>query len=168
VASTSIIYQDFNNKISINYFIDLLEVLAENGLDQSELDSLACVLFLSLEGTPLGEKLKWADDYHDCYQVLIENIDLFDSNFIYTFELTRRHVQIRAFLNFEKHEHINWTKVKIDRLLRYRQILAGWIPYLSKLPPILPECKIDFYKHGIDATYNIRFTNIQASLLSAD
>lgn len=152
-----IIYGDLNNKISLNYFTDLLEVLHQNGLTQSELDNLACVLFLSLGGTQLGEKFKKAKNYYECYEVLANNVHLFDSNFEYSFELDRTKLQITASLDFDKHSHVEWSYGRMERLLRYRQILIGWYSFLSKLPPIFPEVKVEYGLTKIDALYVIKF-----------
>lgn len=160
-----LIYGDLNNKISLNYFMDLLDMLAENGLTQKELDNLACVLFLSLETTPLGEKFSKARSYFECYEVLANNVHLFDHNFEYTFELDRQQLRIRAFLPFDSHTHINWSKARMDRLMRYRQILIGWYSYLSKLPPIFPEYTVEPCSQGICGTYIIRFDDQQPNRL---
>ena len=89
-------YSNLDNKISINYFVDLLEILFENGMNQNELDNLAGVLFLGLEGTVLGNKFKKAQSYFECYEVLAQNIQLFDSNFDYQFELDKTQVLIKS------------------------------------------------------------------------
>ena len=101
------IYGDLNNRISLNYFVDLLEVLAGYGLMQDELDNLACVMFLSLSDTPLGEKFKKATNYYDCYEIVANNVHLFDSNFVYTFDLDRKKIQLRSFLQYENHAQID-------------------------------------------------------------
>lgn len=152
-----VIYANVDNKISLNYFTDLLEVLAQNGFSQDELDHLACVLFLSLEGTPLGNQFKKAKSHYECYEVLASNVHLFDSNFQYTFELDRKQLQIHASLSFDKHAHVQWSFQRMERLLRYRQILIGWYPFLAKLPPQFPVCKITQTANGIDALYTIHF-----------
>lgn len=152
-----IIYGDLNNKISLNYFTDLLELLDQNGLSQDELDNLACVLFLSIQGTPLGEQFKKAKTYYECYEVLANSVHLFDSNFEYTFRLERTQVQIKAALHFDNHSHVQWSFARMERLLRYRQILIGWYSFLSKLPPIFPECSLEVGKSGIYAIYTIKF-----------
>ncbi|MFZ3228956.1 MAG: hypothetical protein WA160_02035 [Pseudobdellovibrio sp.] len=160
-----IIYGNLNNKISLNYFTDLLEVLAQNGLTQSELDNLACVLFLSIEGTLLGEQFKKAKNHYECYQVLANNVHLFDSNFSYTFEFDRNQMRASAYLDFEKHSHTQWSHERLQRLLRYRQLLIGWYSYLSNLPPLFPECTVKVTKQGIDALYVVKFKDQSANSL---
>jgi hypothetical protein len=154
-----LIYSNADNKISINYFIDLLDVLADADLNQIELDSLAGMLFLGLEGTPLGERFRKARNYYECYEVLAENIKLFDSNFEYTFELDANHVHIRSTFSFDKHFHEKWNLEKMMRLVRYRQILAGWYPYLSMLPPLVPKHSLRTYNDRIEASYYMEFTD---------
>ena len=151
------IYANLDNKISLNFFIDLLEVLHENGLGQHELDTLACVMFLGFAETPLGEAFSKAKNHYDCYKIACENIHLFDSNFIYTFELDRSAFRMTAFLPFDHHAQINWMQVKLQRLLRYRQLLVGWFPYLSMLAPVLPEVKTQSLPDGIRSFYKVDF-----------
>lgn len=152
-----LIYANLDNKISLNYFIDLLELLAEHGLKQDELDSLACVLFLSLGDTPLGQKFKKAKTYYESYEVLAQNIHLFDSNFTYNFELDRKHIQLQAVLYFDNHPHIDWSRTNINRLLRYRRFLIGWFPYMANLAPIFPHYTSSFHKDRVEATYTLKF-----------
>ena len=152
-----VLYDNLNNRISLNYFMDLLEALSESGFDQHELDNVACVLFLSLEFTPLGEKFKNARTHFECYEVLANNVQLFDSNYLYTFDIDRTRICIRSFLHFDNHPHIDWSQARIDRLLRYRRVLIGCYPFLSKLTPIFPEVKVERSKYGIGETYTIKF-----------
>ncbi|MBC7465664.1 MAG: hypothetical protein H7256_06685 [Bdellovibrio sp.] len=160
-----LIYSSFDNKISLNYFVDLLEILASNGLKQDELDNLACVLFLTLSRTALGQKFKAAKTYFDCYSVLAENVHLFDTNFNYKFDLDRSQVRIETSLVYENHPHLNWSLARMDRLMRYRQIMMGWFPFLSKLPPIYPENVLKHTVTGVEASYVIKFTDYVPSQL---
>ena len=150
-------YSNLDNKISINYFVDLLEILFENGMNQNELDNLAGVLFLGLEGTVLGNKFKKAQSYFECYEVLAQNIQLFDSNFDYQFELDKTQVLIKSNFFFDKHFHQSWTPEKMMRLIRYRQILSGWYPFLAKLPPIFPQHTLKVFPNRIESCYLIKF-----------
>lgn len=160
-----LLYTDLDNQVSINYFIDLLETLAESGLSERELDNLAGVLFLSLENTALGSKFKKAKSYYECYEILSQSSQLFDCNFSYDFDLNRKQVRIESFLDYGKHFHIDWTVAKLNRLIRYRHLLMGWFPYLSKLPPILPEHKVEYCESGLKTTYTIKFIENSSSLL---
>jgi hypothetical protein len=152
-----LMYADMNNKISLNYFIDLLEILADSGLTQTELDKLSCVLFLTLGETPLGLKFKSAKNHQECYSVLSDNALLFDSNFQYQFKIDRKQAEITAFLPYENHSHMKCTEQKFARLLRYRQFLMGFFPYLSKLPAIIPHSFQTFHSEGLKTTYIIKF-----------
>jgi len=162
-----LIYNNFDNKISLNYFVDLLEMLAQHGLSQEEIDNLSCVLFLSISKTTLGERFRTAKTYYDCYTILAACAHLFDSNFVYSFELDRRQCYLKAFLPYDNHSHIDWSVAKMERLLRYRQILMGWFPYLSKLPPIIPETTIKYRPDGIEAVYYMPFSDSGLSPLFA-
>jgi hypothetical protein len=153
-----LIYENHDNKISLNYFVDLLDVLSLNGFSNEELDSLACMIFLTLDNTLLGAKFKKAKNYFDCYSVLSENILLFDSNFEYTFEVDRNQTRAITFLSFEKHWHMKWDTSQLAKLLRYRQLLISWMPYLSNLPPIMAESHTEHMKDGIQTIYTIRHT----------
>ncbi len=152
-----LIYDDLNNKISLNFFMDLLEALSENGMMQDELDNLACVLFLSLENTPLGQKFKKAQNPFECYEVVAQNIHLFDNNFVYDFALDSKRLRIQAFLHYDSHAHIDWSAARLERIMRYRQILVGCYAYLSNLRPLFPECKTEKSKYGIITTYTVTF-----------
>lgn len=158
-----LIYTNHDNKISLNYFVDLLAMLAENGLTPSELDDLACVMFLTLGQSPIGKRFGLVKTYYDCYQLLASVTDLFDTNFVYNFELHRTQVIIRAFLPYDKHAQIDWTKTNLNKLFRYRRILIGWFPFLSKLPPILPKTELKYLAAGIEETYKIIFTDRKPS-----
>ena len=162
-----LIYDDHNNKISLNFFMDLLDTLAEFGMSQAELDNLACMLFLSLEDTPLGQKFRRAKNHFECYEVVAQNVHLFDKNFVYDFELDRKHLRIQAFLHFDSHDHINWSEAKLERLMRYRQLLVGCYAYLSKLSPRFPECKIERLKYGVNTTYIVNFDDCDTNRIFA-
>ena len=152
-----LLYSNHDHKISLNYFIDLLESLSGNGFSQNEIDHLASVLFLSIENTPLGQEFKRAKNYYECYEVLAKNIHLFDSNFTYEVDIDRKSFRMRACLHFDLHGQIQWEKTKVDQLLRYRQILLGWFPFLSKLPPLYPKCSTTRSHHGLCTEYSLTF-----------
>ncbi|MEK6628994.1 MAG: hypothetical protein AABY53_10240 [Bdellovibrionota bacterium] len=152
-----LIYSDQNNKISLNYFMDLLELLSQNGLTQDELDSLACVLFLSLGETTLGKKFKNAKTYYECYEILAQNIHLFDSNFDYSFELDQVRCKISANLHFDNHSHIDWAKARVNKLFRYRIFFVAWLPYLAKLSPVFPQNKITAHSGIITMEHMVDF-----------
>jgi hypothetical protein len=123
------------------------------------------VLFLSLASTPLGEKFKKARNYYECYEVVAQNVHLFDNNFVYSFDLDRTQIRIQAFLPFDVHTHIDFSKNRLDRLLRYRRILIGCYPFLSGLTPLFPETTVEQSKYGVNETYVVRFQERGANLL---
>jgi hypothetical protein len=155
-----VLYSDLDATISLNYFIDLLDTLAKNGFSESEIDSLACLLFLGIEQTELGKKFATAKSYAECYEVLATNIFLFDSNFVYTSDLDATQYVLKAYLPYDRHYHFNWNQISITRLLRYRQTLMGWFPYLSRLTPIRPTVEIEYLSTGIQATYTAKFSHL--------
>ncbi len=158
-----LIYANIDNKISINYFVDLLDALAKTDLSQTEIDSLAGMLFLGIEGTSLGDRFKKACNYYECYEVLAQNITLFDSNFEYTFELEKSQVLIRSKFQFDKHYQEKWSLEKILRLERYRHLLSGWYPFLSKLTPVVPKHTVQAFSNRIEASYLIKFNELPAT-----
>lgn len=160
-----LIYSNLDNRISFNYFVDLMDALVKSGLSQTELDSLCGMLFLGIEGTLLGDKFKRARNYYESYEVVTQNINLFDSNFEYTFELQRNQLLIRSKFLFDKHFHENWSVERILRLERYRHLLTGWFPFLSKLPPLVPQHTLQSYANRIEATYLIKFDEPHFALL---
>lgn len=158
-----LIYSNIDNKISINYFVDLLDALAKTDLSQTEIDSLAGMLFLGIEGTALGDKFKKARNYFECYEVLAQNIAMFDSNFEYAFELEKDKVLIRSKFQFDKHFQEKWSLEKIMRLERYRHLLSGWYPFLSKLAPVVPKHSVQAFPNRIEASYLIKFDEIPST-----
>jgi len=165
LSISPLLYSNLDNKISINYFMDLLDMLAQNGMSEMEIDNLAGVLFLTISKTSLGRRFQQATTYFECYGILSESSQLFDSNFTYNFDMDRKKVHIESFLSFDKHFHMNWSQTRLQRLIRYRQILMGWFPYLSKLPPILPEHKVEYSDTGVKCTYIINYDARNANSL---
>lgn len=155
-----VIYNDLDETISLNYFIDLLDTLAKNGFSENEIDSLACLLFLGIEHTNLGQQFAAARSYAECYEVLATNIYSFDSNFVYTSDIDATQYVLKAYLPYDRHYHFNWNEVSITRLLKYRRTLIGWFPYLSRLVPIRPMVEIRYLSTGIEATYTVKFSHL--------
>ena len=156
-----LVYSNLEDKISLNYFIDLLDILSENSISPEELDSLACVVFLGIGSTQLGEQFKKTKNYYECYELLANSAHLFDSNFLYTVDISPKEVVIDAYLPFDRHDHILWPKVKMEKLFRYRQLLMGWFPFLANLAPILPECKIVYTSNGVSTRDKINIPTEQ-------
>lgn len=141
-------------------FCGPVRAIAAAGLTQCEIDSLSGMLFLGIEGTPVGNEFSKASNYFECYRVLSEQITQFDNNFEYTFDLEKTHCLIRAKFLFDKHSHEPWTLKKILRLERYRHLLSGWYPFLSNLPPVLPIHSLQAYSNRIEASYLILFPKL--------
>lgn len=149
-----LLYSDLNNRISLNYFMDLLNILAEHGFTQNDLDQLACVMFLSLDQTPqMRADFSSARNYYECYEVVAKTFKNLDSNFRIHVDLDRTQFNITTFLDYDNHSHIDFSKDQIDKILRYRLILSGWFPYLSNLAPIMPEYKVQYTADGIRCDY---------------
>ncbi|OQW53404.1 MAG: hypothetical protein A4S09_07330 [Proteobacteria bacterium SG_bin7] len=155
-----LLYRDLEETISLNYFIDLLDILGKNGFSENELESLACLLFLGIENTDLGKKFSAARSYAECYDVLAKNIYSFDSNFIYASDLDTTRYILKAYLPYDRHYHFNIDHEHVTRLFRYRQTLIGWFPYLARLVPIRPMVQIDYLTTGIEATYVVKFSHL--------
>lgn len=161
-----LLYQNLDNRISLNYFLDLLDLLKSNGFKQQELDTLAGVLFLGLAESNLFTQFKNSKDYYECYSTLAKNLKMFDENFIYHSDLDKKQYRMTSFLPKEKHNHFAWSVAQINGLLRYRQLLAGWFPYLCGLSPIMPKVSHEFSPDGIKTTYLVTFPSAHTSQLS--
>lgn len=161
-----LLYQNLNNKISLNYFLDLLEILELNGFNKNDLDTLSGVLFLGLAESELYAEFKKSTNYFECYNTLASNLNLFDANFIYQSDLDRHQYRMKTLLPYSQHDHFKWTELQINRLNRYRQLLVGWFPYLCGLPPIMPTVTHKHTSEGIETTCLVTFPKSSANLLS--
>lgn len=153
-----IMYQNLNNRISLNYFLDLLELLEAQGFNQNDLDTLAGVLFLGLAESDLIREFKKSKSYFECYSVLASNFNMFDENFTYTSDLDGQQFHLTTFLPYDNHNHFKWSSSQLNKLLRYRQILLGWFPYLCGLPPILPKVTHRNRSDGIESIFVVTFS----------
>lgn len=152
-----IMYQNLNNRISLNYFLDLLDLLESQGFSQNDLDTLAGLLFLGLAESDLIHEFKKSKSYFECYSVLANNFNLFDANFSYVSDLARDRFSLTTFLSYDNHNHFKWTNSQLNKLFRYRQILLGWFPYLCGLPPILPKVTHRKLPEGIESVFVLTF-----------
>lgn len=159
-------YQNLNNRISLNYFLDLLDILEVHGFSQSELDTLSGVLFLGLAESPLFNEFKKSTTYYDCYQTLAKNLKLFDQNFVYHSELDSKQYIMKTLLPYENHNHFRWTDSQINKLNRYRQLLVGWFPYLCGLAPVIPAVSHRKKIEGIETVCTVTFPTSPVTLLS--
>ncbi|MBL7557520.1 MAG: hypothetical protein JNM24_16950 [Bdellovibrionaceae bacterium] len=158
-----LIYSDLNNRISLNYFMDLLDILLEHGFKQEDLDQLACVMFLSLDQTPqMRADFSKARNYYECYEVVARTFKNLDNNFRLDLDLDRTRFNVTTFLDYDNHAHIDFSKRRIDKILRYRLILAGWFPYLSNLAPSMPEYEVSYTSDGIRCDYTFNFPEAEA------
>lgn len=139
-----LIYQDLNARINLTFFADLLEVLEKNQFSQEELDTLASVIFLSLQETSLGQSLSASEDFFDIYETLAKNFDYFDSNFEYKSRFVGKKYILKTVLPLEQHTLLKESPQNIQRLMRYRHILLAWFPYLAGMTPLFP--KTEFLK----------------------
>lgn len=161
-----LIYQNLNNRISLNYFIDLLDILESNGFSQKELDTLSGLLFLGIADSELFTDFKKSANYLECYTTLAKNLDLFDQNFVYHSEIRKDQYIMTALLPFDNHNHFKWVDSKIKKLQRYRQLLLGWFPYLCGLPPLIPQVTYLSKTEGIETRYVVNFPKPGLTLLS--
>lgn len=131
------LFESLDNKISILFFIDLMRILvAEPSVTKDEFDFLSSTIFLTLSETSLGHQFKEQSTYYDCYRVLVENLHLFDNNFIYTPQLNKNSFVFIARLNHERIGPLNLKPENIQHILQYKKRLIGWFPYLSNLAPL--------------------------------
>lgn len=158
-----LIYSDLNNRISLNYFMDLLDILAEHGFKQNDLDQLACVMFLSLDQTPqMRADFAKARNYFECYEVVARTFKNLDNNFTMELDLDSTRFSVTTFLDYDNHSHIDFRRKSIDKILRYRLVLAGWFPYLSNLAPSMPEYEVKYTSNGIRCDYTFNFPEAEA------
>lgn len=137
-----LIYNNLDIRINLTYFADLLEALAQHGFQQEELDTLASVIFLSLQETKLGQSFKESENLFDIYKTLATNFDYFDSNFEYKSRFVGKKYILKTTLPLDQHPSLKGSPQKIKRLMRYRRLLSAWFPYLGGMAPLFPKTEI--------------------------
>lgn len=142
MSVSPLIYDDVSVKINLTYFADLLETLAQKGFTQEELDTLASVIFLSLQGTALGETFSASENHFDVYKTLAKNFDYFDTNFDYKSQFVGKKYILKTTLPLDEHSFLKGDKDKVMRLMRYRRILSAWFPYLAGMTPLFPKAEL--------------------------
>ncbi|MBS1970526.1 MAG: hypothetical protein JSU04_09465 [Bdellovibrionales bacterium] len=142
MSVSPLIYDDVSVKINLTYFADLLETLAQKGFTQEELDTLASVIFLSLQGTALGETFSVSENHFDVYKTLAKNFDYFDTNFDYKSQFVGKKYILKTTLPLDEHSFLKGDKEKVIRLMRYRRILSAWFPYLAGMTPLFPKAEL--------------------------
>jgi hypothetical protein len=130
------IYASHDNKINIDFFLDLLEQARRIGLRDEEIHQLGCYMFLGVANTPLGQQFAAADNYIDSYQVLNRNFDNFDQNFIYKVELFDDGFEMRIEPGDVLAKKIYDGQSDCSTLALYRKYMMCWFPYLSGLSPL--------------------------------
>lgn len=134
-----VIYQDADQAINLTYFADLLEILAKNGFSNDEMDMLGSILFLALQDTPLGIQFKNSESLFDVYSTLAANFNYFDTNFDYKNEFIGKKYILTTTLPLEQHRSLKRKSESLQRLMRYRNILLAWFPYLAGMSPLFPK-----------------------------
>ncbi len=136
-----LIYQNTDTQINLTYFADLLTALSDNDFSQLELDTLASVLFLSLQETSLGRQFQSSEGLVDIYQTLASNFDYFDSNFVYKSRFVKDKYVLKTILPLDQHTLLKENPASLQRLMRYRHILLAWFPYLGGMTPLFPKAE---------------------------
>jgi len=151
-----LIYDDTNKVINLVYFADLLEALAKSGFSQHELDTLASVIFLSLQNTPLGQRFEESENFFDVYSTLAKNFAYFDSNFEYSSEFVGKKFILNTVLPLENHGGLKNQPAKLQALVRYRHILLAWFPYLAGMTPLFPKAETQYFSDSIHTRYELQ------------
>lgn len=137
-----LIYQNTDVRINLTYFADLLETLSHNGFSAQEMDTLASVIFLSLQETFLGKKFRSAENLFDVYETLASNYNYFDTNFEYRSKFLKDKYVLKTTLPLDQHSQLYNNRQGVDRLMRYRHILLAWFPYLAGMTPLFPKMEV--------------------------
>jgi len=142
MSVSPLIYENLDMRINLTYFADLLEALAQHGFSQDELDTLASVMFLSLQSTKLGQSFKESESLFDVYRTLATNFDYFDNNFEYKSRFVGKKYILNTTLSLNQHPFLKGSPQKVKRLMRYRRLLAAWFPYLGGMAPLFPKTEV--------------------------
>lgn len=148
-----LIYQNTDTLINLTYFADLLAELKKNGFSQEELDTLASVIFLTLQETALGQKFQSAESLTDVYRVLGENFGYFDSNFEYKSSFVKDTYTLTTVLPLNQHKNLIQGSESFNYLFRYRHILLAWFPFLAGMSPRFPRTEISHKGDILKVTY---------------
>lgn len=152
------IYKKIDRLINLTYFADLLSALAKKGFSQSELDTLASVIFLSLQSTSLGHKLEESEDFFEVYSTLSQNYSYFDSNFEYKSEFVGKKYILKTALPLNQHQQLQKDRESVQRLMRYRHILLAWFPYLAGLTPLFPKAEVLRHSDVVEMRYEFQLS----------
>lgn len=130
------IYSALDNRLSLDFFVDLLMRIELEGVPEFEVTSLASYMFLGLQDTQLGDEFRRAKNYFECYEVLNRNFINFDENFSYELKLGPHGFLFRAMPADRLAKKIFEGQSRFKLLALYRHQMMGWFPYLSGLAPI--------------------------------
>lgn len=148
-----LIYDNPVAKINLTYFADLLEVLEKTHFSQEELDTLASVIFLSLQETALGKNFGESENLFEVYQTLAKNFDYFDSNFEYKSSFVGKKYILTTTLPLNEHSMLKESPQNVQRLMRYRHILLAWFPYLAGMTPLFPKTELAQWTDVVEMKY---------------
>lgn len=157
-----LIYTNLDNKINIKYFIDLLEILHQNGFMQDDLDTMASLILMGIQGSGLHKEYLKAKNYYDCYCTFAKTINQLESNFEYSADISRKQFRLTTHFYFDKHDKLV-QNTSFDRLLRYRQLFLGWIPRLSNLHPLLPRTEVVATDNYIKEIFTVDLTQVDSN-----
>lgn len=150
------IYLNPECPINMTYFGDLLLKLSEKGLTPLELDTLGSVIFLSVKKRPWGLQMQNAEDLHDVYKIFSSNYGYFDSNFDFKAEFIGKKCFVTTSMSLEGHPDLYKDQKKMALLLRYRQIVLAWIPYLAGRSPRFPQTESVIVNDVVKIRYELR------------
>lgn len=154
-----LIYDNPDREINLTYFSDLLELLSLKGFSQEELDTLASIIFLSLQDTTLGEDFRGSQGYFDIFDTLSKNFDYFDSNFEYKSHFSGKKFVLKTVLHLDQHPFLKNNPQNLNRLMRYRQILLAWFPYLNGMAPLFPKTELLRFTDVLEVQYELDMPN---------
>lgn len=150
-----LLYQEPNFQINLTYFTDLLECLELKGFSQEELDTLASVMFLSLQETRLGKSFANSESPFDIYTTLSKNFEYFDSTFEYESYFIGKKYILKTVLPLTQHPLLKNNPKNIKRLMRYRHILLAWFPHLGGMNPQFAKTELLRFSDVLEIQYEI-------------
>ncbi len=130
------IYSMLDNRLSIDFFVDLLKIACEFGLPKSEIANLGCYMFLGLKNTPLAAEFSKAKSYFESYEVLGRSASRFDENFEYDLKVEPEGFVLKASPADHVKQRLKDHLLEFALLAEYRRTMMGWFSYLSGLAPL--------------------------------
>lgn len=148
-----LIYENLNTRVNLNYFVDLLDAVSQAGLSKEEMDSLSSVMFLTMHETRIGQIVGAAETVPDVYSLLSRNFEFFDTNFDYSSRFVGKKYHLKTVLPLARHKDLAKQQESMMRLMRYRQILLAWFPYLVGMNPLFPATQFSIKGDQLVAEY---------------